>query len=91
MKINSDIALNETSERNLKFALETFCKLHKEYHNTNYVDDLISLAFDIGAELQMHLSKLIGTTDIETIKRLNHLYFHLKRMCRHKALKMCNQ
>lgn len=91
MKINSDIALNETSERNLKFALETFYKLHKEYHNTNYVDDLISLAFDIGVELQMHSSKLIRTIDTETIKRLNHLYFHLRRMCRRKALKMCNQ
>ncbi|MFG6325250.1 MAG: hypothetical protein K1W00_00215 [Lachnospiraceae bacterium] len=91
MKINSDIALNEKAEKELKAALETFYRLHKEYHNTNYADDLITLAFNIGMEYGMHVMKLSSTTTFETIKRINHLYFHLRIMCRRKALKMCNQ
>ena len=89
MKINAK--LNEEQNKSLEFGLKKLCELHKEYHNTNACDDLVSLAFNIGMNYQLYTSYITKTIDLNTASRIARLYSRLVEMCERKAFKIYNQ
>lgn len=92
MKINSDIALNESVKGTLEHGVKTLCRFHRNYHHANSCEELVNLAFNIGFNCGGNsLSLLLMHADEKTRKRYLDLYYHLKTMCERKALKMCNQ
>ena len=89
MKINAK--LNEKQNKSLESGLKKLCELHKEYHNANACDDLVSLAFKIGMNYQLYTFGILKIIDLKTASRISRLYSHLAEMCERKAFKIYNQ